>query len=453
VLRKMRRSVYFHIDEVARDAVVAANLRRVLAPFGVRLVYGNRANSEVIRYFKTLPAFDLCIFPSMDLFRVSCPQPDRISIPVILLPAETVGGTSRNLDRVAAKYFGSYPGDCVDWLEKITAFCLWGPSHYRVFETMRPHLVDKCHVVGHPRFDYRCQRPASLAVPSEKIRIGIISRFPGLNPFDGRGTIQIIFDGRRIRGDEPIYRLSPDRDIEDRIYVESIDLRTLFQIVDRLDRTRHEVILRAHPREDRTVWERLIARNKLPIKIAPWDQPFMHWVKSVDYVLGPVSTSFFDSIVGGKVPVCTIDLAPHRQSHILAGGDDENRILNYVLRPKSVDEVIDLVSSKPPGELPELSGGVLHILHEETNYPDCFNSLDRLARVCLDVLDSARSVRTTSSARLRHELFAAGHAIATRIWHLGNPEQSSSFVLNRRRKQWIDALAWEGSAPIGNIRS
>src|SRR5881396_4398622 len=136
----MRRSVYFHIDEVARDAVVAANLRRVLDPFGVRLVYGNRANSEVIRYFRTLPAFDLCIFPSMDLFRASCPHPDRISIPVILLPAETVGGMSRNLDRIAAKYFGAYRQECTPWVEKIMAFCVWGPSHRRVFETMAPDL-------------------------------------------------------------------------------------------------------------------------------------------------------------------------------------------------------------------------------------------------------------------------------------------------------------------------
>jgi hypothetical protein len=39
----MPKTIYFHIDEIARDAVVAANLRAVLASRGVDLVYGNRA--------------------------------------------------------------------------------------------------------------------------------------------------------------------------------------------------------------------------------------------------------------------------------------------------------------------------------------------------------------------------------------------------------------------------
>jgi hypothetical protein len=289
-----------------------------------------------------------------------------------------------------------------------------------------------------------------LPARQEKIRIGMISRFAGINSFDQRSMFQVIYEGRKIPGHElPVYRLSPDRDVEDRIYIETLDLRQIFQLIDNLDGSRYELIVRAHPREDRTSWERLIEQNGLPVTMALWDQPFIHWVKSVDYVVGPVSTSFYDCIVAGKKPICTIDLAPHRQNHTLVGGDDENPILNYVLRPKSLEELAHMVSVRPENEPLELPGGLLDILSKEANYPDCSSSLDRLARVCLDLLKSTSGHhRARGSARLKHELFAMGQTLAMQARKHGKPEQSASFVLSPRRRRWINSLAFraEGGA-------
>jgi len=439
----MSRSVYFHIDEVARDAVVAANLRQVLKAYGVQVVYGNRAHSQLLGSLDNFSAFNLYLFPSLDLFRANWPDVSSMSAPVIILPAETVGGTTRNVDRLAAKYLGSFPDECSPWINRVAAFCVWGPSHLKAFEAEGRYLLPKCHVVGHPRFDRRCQVRGSVSAPSQKIRVGIISRFFVVNPFDQRGMLQVVYGDRKIPGrEQPVYRLSPDLDVEDRVYTSAIDLRLVFQLIDRLDPGQHEVVLRAHPREDRTSWERLIVRKGLPVTIAPWDQPFMHWINSVDHIVGPVSTSFYDCVVAGRRPICTVDIVPHRQHHILAGGDDENPILNYVLLPKSIEELVEIVSVRPREEDLEIPAGLLDILHQEANYPDCFNSLDRVAAVCLDVLEATSGEhRARPTARLRHEIFTRGRDLLSWTRRLGKPEQSSSFVLNRRRRRWIDGLA------------
>ena len=442
----MRQLVYFHIDEVARDAVVAANLRQILKNHGVELVYGNRADTRLFGLFDNFSAFDLYVFPSLDLFQANCPDPNRVPAPIILLPTETVGGTSRNIHRVAAKYFGSFTDESWPWINVIAAFCVWGPSHLKAFQTKGPHLLPKCHVVGHPRFDKRCQLQRSPTDRSGKICVGIISRGVATNPFDGRTLLQVVYEGRKIPGHEhPIYHLSPDRDVEDRIYTEIVDLRLIYELIERLDPKQYEVIVRAHPRENRKSWESLISHNKFPIKMAPWDEPYMHWLKSMDYIVGPVSTSLYDCMVAWKKPICTVDIVPHRQSHVLAGGDDENPILNFVLRPKSIQELMQMVSVKPQSGSLELPSGLLDVLHQESNYPDCVSSLDRLAGVCLDVLRATpRAHRSRFHARLKHKVFAAGQAIATQIRNHNKPEQSATFVLNNQRKRWIDGLAFSG---------
>jgi hypothetical protein len=55
----MPKVVYFNIDEVGRDAVVAANLKKALQRHGVELEYGNRMRSALL---KDNCPFDALIF-------------------------------------------------------------------------------------------------------------------------------------------------------------------------------------------------------------------------------------------------------------------------------------------------------------------------------------------------------------------------------------------------------
>ena len=51
-LFKRKKYVYFHIDELNRDSVVASALKKELAEKGVKLIYGCRLYSYyLIKYF------------------------------------------------------------------------------------------------------------------------------------------------------------------------------------------------------------------------------------------------------------------------------------------------------------------------------------------------------------------------------------------------------------------
>jgi hypothetical protein len=54
-------NIYFLIDELNRDAVVASALKKKFAQKGHKLVYGNRASNRLLKYFHQ--AFDVIVFP------------------------------------------------------------------------------------------------------------------------------------------------------------------------------------------------------------------------------------------------------------------------------------------------------------------------------------------------------------------------------------------------------
>ena len=58
--------VYFHIDEVARDSVVASALNRQIRAIGGQVIYGNRLSTvHLLRYCN---CFDAIILPSLTLY-------------------------------------------------------------------------------------------------------------------------------------------------------------------------------------------------------------------------------------------------------------------------------------------------------------------------------------------------------------------------------------------------
>ena len=438
----MNKAIYFHIDELARDAVVAANLERVLKPHGVKVIYGNRNLSGRFHKYR-FPKFGLYVFPSIDVFQASVPDPAKFPAPVIILPTESIETTAR-AGRHLHKYLGTNPQQSRPWTEMISAFCLWGPSSLRSIEDQSPSLLPRCHVVGHPRHDYRCQRNLSASYqPSNKIRVGIISRLNMLNRGSRIGMVESFYASR---GDA--YRqmyLSPGRDLEDRIYTESIDLRIMCELIQSLDTANFEISFRGHPKEDRTSWQNLVENRDVPFTLAPWDQPFMHWVQQVDYVVGPPSTSFYDCFVAGKKPICISDLVPHRSQHLIAGDDNENLILNYVSRPKSMEELLTMVSKRPEKQSSAITEGVAELLKEETNYPDSANSLDAFAKICLQVMDSSYVGNNSQLLpRIEYEIFSLGVNVLARLRRIRRnegPEQSSSFLLTRQRRSFIRKLA------------
>lgn len=438
----MTPTVYFHIDEVARDAVVASVLKRKLAARGIDLVYGNRVESALLR--RNDP-FDVYVFPAVDLFNAYFPDLSRLQGQVIILPSESVGGLTDNVRRLAAKYFGSFPEEYSQWTERVSTFCLWGPSHAKAFETYGRHLLERVKIIGHPRFDSSCRGRRNPA--DGPVRVGIISRFAALNSFSGATMVENVYAGRRsyLRDGRvaPRFATHAERDWEDLIYNEAVDLRLLFEAVEALGARGVDLELRVHPRENRATWASLIRRQKLPLRLAPWDVPFQHWAGSMDHVVGPTSTSFFDCFALGSRPICTNALAPRRAAHVIAGGDDDNPILKFVAMPNSMGELVSIAARKAePSAVAEYPEELRYILEQEAWFPYCSSSLDRLVDIC-ESHAAAAARRVGAGRRLRHSVLVPAANLNQLLrfgWRAGS-EQSSSFLLTRSRCRWIDSLA------------
>ena len=161
--------VYFHIDEVARDAVVASALREELKKVGGKLIYGNRRTTRKLRYFNI---FDVVILPGLDFYKLAYPDQNHLPNNIVILPAEAVGEATAQL-RMNVKYFGTDIEACEPWHKTIAMFLLWGFNHIKPFQEYYPAYLDKCKVVGHPRLADACIAP-NRTKSDPKIVIGFV---------------------------------------------------------------------------------------------------------------------------------------------------------------------------------------------------------------------------------------------------------------------------------------
>lgn len=431
------KSILFNVDELSRDAVVAANLSKALAKRGINLVYGTRTRVQLL---PNRSVFDAAIFHNVDLIKETFKDPSAVTMPLILLPTEGVGCACKDAERFTETLVGSdYTKRADDtWARTIAAYCLWGQQQHDNMTQHVSSLLDRCHIVGHPRHDARClASTAKSAKPGHKIRVGLITRFDPLNPFDSRSMVESIY---RMRQSRDYYGFSyGDRhlDTEDMYYTNISDMRVLFDVMDRLDPETHEAYVRVHPRENHLEWRDLIARWNLPVKIAPWDQPFAHFVNSLDYMIAPPSTTMYDCLVCGTYPISVDRINPRRPNHLLEFSDDHGDILQFVERPQSIDELIELISKKP-GPIDDRVQRASRILEHEEGYPWNRTSIDALADVCEKVVTEFPVSRPKSLMdRAYYEL----RSLSIEVRMRRGAEQSSRFPMTVARQKWIDNLA------------
>ncbi|MBF0249324.1 MAG: hypothetical protein HQL35_01710 [Alphaproteobacteria bacterium] len=429
------KRIFFLIDEVSRDAVVAASLKAILAKRGVDLVYGNRPRAGL---FKRAMPFDAIILPSLVVLESLFPDPDADLPPLIVLPGEGIGGIPENPQRAALKFLGFrfMKGDD-RWARKVSAYCLWGRQQRRGFEEFSPHLLDHCHVIGHPRYDKRCSKNARQLEPGDgRIRLGFLTRFSLINPFDRRSNLVSIHDSRRSVYHH-LQQEGCDLDAEDLWFTNVQDLRIFLDILENIDQDKFDAVVRVHPREDRTRWEEIIAEKNIGVRLAEWDEPLLHWQQKVDHLIAPPSTSFYDAFACGKSALCLGGLNPRRREHILPLSDDTSKILDYVPHPASLEELFDKVSVKPsstPSPMPE---EVRELLAKDADFPECHRSLDRLADVCMNVLERPGRYRYGAGQKFVYDLLEKRQDFQMR----GTVDQGSWFRLDKNRIEWIDNLA------------
>ncbi len=432
--------VYFHIDELSRDAIVASALRDKLKETGDTLIYGNRF---CMRLLKHLNVFDVVILPSIDHYMLCYPDPEKLPENVVVMPTEAVGQATGRLRRINAKYFGTNESKCAPWHKSIKFYLLWGNTHLNPFKEFYPEYLKKCEVVGHPRLADVCTRTEDNKKRKKPV-VGIISRFSLLNQFDGRSNFASIFVGMRVKGvPHAKFENSPDHDIEDLFYTEVIDFRILLQVIRALDTERFDIQIRAHPREDRTRWQHLINTNQLKATVSRWDDPFSLWLNDVDIVVSPPSTSFYDIFAHNKRPICIGDIVPKRATHVLSESDDNNEILNFVFRPKSVTELVDAIES---GVIPDYSKGVESILDGQTATNIAHSSISNIATVLSNLISTKPSLavrikRWLILVPLLSGVVSVAYLLYLRAKFVKGGVQGSTFALTLGRIGMINRLS------------
>ncbi len=431
--------VYFHIDELARDAVVASALKKELVNRGSKLVYGNRFTTDYFLRHIDTTIFDAIVLPSLMHYFLAFPNKNSLPNNIYILQTEAIGQATGTLRRLNGKYFGDDHEKFSPWHESVAGFLLWGYAHINPFREFFPSYLDKCRVVGHPRLSKSCKKVASK-VKKTKIVVGFVSRFNLLSPFDNRIPFESVVSSMRFGKESfPLFENSNNRDVEDMFYTEIIDFRVMLQILMTLDQNKYTLTVRPHPRENRLGWIKLAKKLNLNISISTWDEPFGHWLNDVDYIVTPPSTSLYDVFHYGKKAILTSGVVSSRAEHTLTESDDNNQILKGLCTPKSVDEIVKLIET---GDIPYDSENVNLRLQEQVAADIADDSI-------LNIINALSEMRkNTSDTTNRNFKIFSFKVISLFLAHLKyikskllrRVEQGSSFNLTIKKIRWIDLL-------------
>ena len=402
-------NVYFHIDELARDRVVATTLKKYLAPHGINFLPGNRILTSFISRFPV--AYDVSVFPSVDLAKRFLDGPVDPG-KVVILPTESISGNGLNERRLVQHLLGVMPeAEQEKYMKRISKFLLWGHAHHKL---LLGHKLfgssDKLAVVGHPRHDDTCLGSTKSNITG-KLRVGLVSRFDLLNIFDNRSNLESIFAGRKVPGEPLSYFQEESKTEADRWYNAVSDLLIFFEVIDRCQNMRSiEMLVRPHPRENAFGWSALVSKFSLNVTLTDPVQPFIEWLKDLDVVVSTASTSLYDCVLLGKPALLIDQIDPKRLDHSSVFLDDFDPIFKFIKRPKSTEDLIETLiemikTGNAKGIVADTSILELReLLSDEVGFPNQKFSLKATSEELLGLMPAAPSFFRRNVTSVKHRL-------------------------------------------------
>jgi hypothetical protein len=275
--------------------------------------------------------------------------------------------------------------------------------------------------------------------------IGIVTRAVALNDYFGRSALDgftTLFDEHfqyefvnKATG-ERLPSKRPGAKPTDTLIVQAIDAGNTLKAIRALETAGYDVSVRVHPKENVEIWKSLLTRCRLTAVVSDPRQPITRWLRDFDYIIGPPSTSFYDAVMLGVTPISIGALDPRRQESIGELWEDNNRLMPFVFKPKSVEELIEYIRT---GTRNYDSAEILSVLKEEADFPDCRTSLSKVVSVC------TKGVRGARSRTLQLAAFRLVRYFFLKLWRLknrlgGRRENSAMFAMGRNKIRFIDNL-------------
>jgi surface carbohydrate biosynthesis protein len=428
--------IYYHIDELNRDSIVASGLSRICKKNNWKLILGNRNTIKLLSQFEDI--FDLIVLPKPHFIRVLQGNTGRKGIrsKYLMLYTENVGilVNDKFPDLVLNAALGEdfMSGDRT-YVEMVNAFCFWGVKSKNCVVSHYPELESKCFVIGHPRHDRLCMKVSNKSLDTRK-NIGIVTRFNTLNDYMPRHPMSLIHDRLRLGqvkfeffNKKTGHHLKSKRrgeDVPNDVYLDAIDFQNLYQIIKSLAEYDFNISIKIHPRENIEIYNNFFASVNRNVSVVETFTPFNHWVANQRFIIGPPSTCFYDAILMGSVPISIANLSPQRSMLVQEMDEDFNCLMPHIFAPKTIHQLIEYLESgfETSKTKTLFNDRIEEVLAQELNYPDQSNSLDKLASVIRNILDET----PTSSYRIfRYTLF--------RCMSLIKPQFLSIYYRVRRR--------------------
>jgi hypothetical protein len=185
----------------------------------------------------------------------------------------------------------------------------------------------------------------------------------------------------------------------------------------------------------------LLKNCNLDVEISNEKMPISDCILKVDYVIGPPSTSFYDTLMLGKTPISIGNLDSRRQASVGELWEDNNRLMPFIFKPDSVEDLIDFINN---GKTTKLNKEIDSILEEEADFPKCADSLDKICEICLE------SVVNPKNKKITLFLFLISRQVFFKIWRLKSRinkrrENSAMFILGKSEVEFIDNLCTKNS--------
>jgi len=352
----IKRAILFHIDEEARDTVVAKSFANVSKSKNHLMIFSSRLTSKLYKFFRIDNFLDNIIVPKpyfIDLY-----TKDYKKRVFSLLPTEALGHLSYSKEGILDHFVPFGPNADEKKISTISNVInlhfLWGEDVAKSVEELSPIKKAKLYTVGHPRyFNHDCSKSKKKPVDisrERKLRIGFSSRFDSLNSYNFRQSSSLI---ETIIFNESCMKWLRKEEIEagigikERLYKDIQDIRNMFQIIEALkENSRIDILFRPHPREDIYNWKNIAKRfNSKKIKwcLDITKQSFTNWLNDIDIIISPPSTTFYDCMFLGVYPISTAKLVKNRKKLLNYHWDDTNKINKFIKCPSTIDELLDLI--------------------------------------------------------------------------------------------------------------
>lgn len=391
--KNMKKKVYIFIDELNRDAVVAAALETYFKAFEMDVYFGNRFTLSFFHRFES--PFDFHIFPNVVFFSNFAHRLKDRSVGI--LPTESICSTPDTESRLAFHLFqhkaGTTRNDENLIQRKIAFYFVWGSAHYEIAKKFIPESIKKIKIIGHPRYDRLCQKELGQNRSTVLGVLGVVTRYDFINPFDMRPQLPFLVSVRRGYRGVASYYHSDGYDVEDIWHNQVCDFNNTLNVITEAERLGLKVSIRVHPRENLSQWRDVLLNSPTSTFLADSEVPFSHWLTQVDAVIAPPSTSFYDCALLNKCCINISNLNPRRKIHVAPNSDDSDRILDYYPRPSTIEDVLAHVQKLTK---PDLTPQFLSLLEDEVGYSHRQESLKSASTIIAHHLN--QGIETQQSA-------------------------------------------------------